>query len=105
MKKLTKRKYDELIDKISRIVIEARTAVVRSINTKIVHTYWMIGKYIVEYEQEGKVRADYGSELMRKVSEELSARLGKGFSQRNLRDMRRMYLSYPKWQTVSAELG
>ncbi len=105
MEKLTKRKYDELISKISKLVIEARTSIVKTINTRIVHTYWTIGKYIVDYEQKGKVRADYGSELMKKVSEELSARLGKGFSQRNLRDMRRIYLTYPKWQTVSAELS
>jgi predicted nuclease of restriction endonuclease-like (RecB) superfamily len=105
MKKLTKREYNNLINKISKLVIESRTAIVKTINTKMVHTYWTIGKYIVKYEQEGRVRADYGSELMKKISEELSANLGKGFSQRNLRDMRRMYLTYQKWQTVSANLS
>ncbi len=114
IKNLAKGKYDELIGKISKLVIEARAAVVRVINTKIVNTYWTIGKYIVEYEQEGKVRADYGSELMKNVSKELSARLGKGFSRSNLQNMRLFYLMYKKsqtpsgklsWQTVSAELS
>ncbi len=114
MEKLTKRKYDELISKISKLVIETRTSIVKTINTRIVHTYWTIGKYIVDYEQKGKVRADYGSELMKKISEELSARLGKGFSRSNLQNMRLFYLTYKKsqtpsgklsWQTVSAELS
>jgi len=105
MRTLVNRSYAELVGRISKLVIESRAAVIKAVNTKIVYTYWMVGKYIIEYEQEGKIRADYGSELMKKVSEELSAKLGRGFSQRNLRDMRRMYLSYPKWQTVSAELS
>lgn len=105
MKNLAKGKYDELIGKISKLVIEARTAVIRVINTKIVNTYWTIGKYIVEYEQKGEVRADYGSELMKKVSEELSARLGKGFSRSNLQNMRLFYLTYKKSQTLSGKLS
>ena len=105
MEKLTKSKYNELIERISGLVAQSRTELAKTINTKIVNTYYTIGKYIVEYEQKGRLRADYGSELMKKLSKELSAKLGKGFSQRNLRDMRRMYLTYPKWQTVSAKLS
>jgi len=105
MEKLTKSKYNELIERISGFVAQSRTELAKTINTKIVNTYYTIGKYIVEYEQKGRLRADYGSELMKKLSKELSANLGKGFSQRNLRDMRRMYLTYPKWQTVSARLS
>ena len=104
MKKI-KNKYEQLIMKISELVNQSRTELARTINTKIVNTYWTIGKYIVEYEQKGKVRAKYGSELMKTLSRELSSKLGKGFSQRNLRDMRRMCLAYPKWQTVSAKLS
>ena len=101
----TKSKYNKLIEKISELVTKSRTELARIINTKIVYTYWNVGKYIVEYEQKGRERADYGSELMKTISRELLAKLGKGFSQRNLRDMRRMYLAYPKWQTVSAKLS
>ena len=105
MEKLTKSKYNELIERISGLVTQSRTELAKTINTKIVNTYWTIGKYIVEYEQKGRLRADYGSELIKKLSKELLVSLGKGFSQRNLRDMRRMYLTYPKWQTVSAKLS
>ncbi len=105
MEKLTKSKYNELIKKISELVTQSRTELAKTINTKIVNTYYTVGKYIVEYEQKGRLRADYGSELMKKLSKELLEKLGKGFSQRNLRDMRRMYLTYPKWQTVSAKLS
>jgi len=101
----TRNNYNKLIEKISELVAKSRIELARIINTKIVYTYWNIGKYIVEYEQKGKERADYGSELMKSISRELSARLGKGFSQRNIRDMRRMYLTYLKWQTVSAKLS
>jgi predicted nuclease of restriction endonuclease-like (RecB) superfamily len=105
MKKLTKTEYAKLIEKISELVTQSRTELAKTINSRIVKTYWAVGKHIVEYEQKGKVRADYGSELMKVLSSELSAKIGKGFSQRNLRDMRRMYLAYPKWQTVSAKLN
>jgi len=105
MEKPTKNKYNELIKKISELITKSRTELAKTINTKIVNTYYTIGKYIVEYEQKGRLRVDYGSELMKKLSKELLANLGKGFSQRNLRDMRRMYLTYPKWQTVSAKFS
>jgi len=105
MKKLTKTDYSDLIEKISKLVNKSRFEIIRAINAEIVITYWTIGKYIVEHEQRGKERAEYGSELMSILSRELSSKFGKGFSQRNLRDMRRMYLAYPKWQTVSAKLG
>ena len=73
MKKLTKNKYNELIEKIADFVTKSRTQLVRTINTAIVNTYWSIGKYIIEYEQKGKERANYGSELMKALSRELSA--------------------------------
>ena len=100
-----KNKYNKLIEKISEFVTTSRTELARIINTKIVYTYWNIGKYIVEYEQKGKERADYGSELMVILSKELSAKLGKGFSRSNLQNMRFIYLNYPKNQTLSGKLS
>ena len=105
MKKLTKIEYNSLIEKISELVSKSRTRLAKTINTKIVNTYWAVGKYIVEYEQKGKVRADYGSELMKTLSRELSAKLGKGFSRSNLQNMRQFYLNYPKSQTLSGKLS
>lgn len=107
MKKLTtsKKKYTELIKKISELVDKSRRELVQAINTKIVNTYWSIGKYIIEYEQRGKERADYGSELIRTLSKELSSRFGKGFSRSNLQNMRLFYLTYKKSQTLSGKLS
>ena len=105
MKKPTKNNYNELIEKISEIVSESRIELAKTINTKIVQTYWSIGKYIVEYEQQGKVRAGYGSELMITLSRELLAKLGKGFSRPNLQNMRLRYLNYQKSQTLSGKLS
>jgi len=91
-----KNKYNKLIEKISELVTTSRTELARIINTKIVYTY---------FEQKGKERADYGSELMVTLSKELSAKLGKGFSRSNLQNMRLIYLNYPKNQTLSGKLN
>ncbi|MBI2652144.1 hypothetical protein HYX00_01650 [Candidatus Woesearchaeota archaeon] len=101
----TKNKYHNLIEKISEIVNKSRSQLARTINTTIVNTYWSIEKYIVEFEQKGKERADYGSELMKAISRELSAKLGKGFSRSNLQNMKLLYLNYPKSQTLSGKLS
>ena len=91
----TKSKYSKLIEKISELVNKSRIELSKTINTKIVYIYWNIGKYIVEYEQKGEERADYGSELIKIISGELSAKLGKGFSRSNIQNMRLFYLNYP----------
>lgn len=98
-------KYSDLIEKISELVNKSRTELVKTINTKIVYTYWSVGKHIVDYEQKGKERADYGSELMKIISRELSAKFGKGFSRSNLQNMRLFYLNYKKSQTLSGKLS
>ena len=105
MKKPIKNNCNELIKKISELVDKSRLELAKTINTKIVQTYWSIGKYIVEYEQQGKVRAGYGSELMITLSRELLAKLGKGFSRPNLQNMRLRYLNYQKSQTLSGKLS
>jgi len=68
---------------------------VRYVNTALVATYWLMGRRIVEYEQKGKERAEYGEELLQKLSQDLKRRFGRGFSPDNLEAMRRFYLSYP----------
>jgi len=101
----TKNKYNKLIEKISELVNKSKTELAKTINTKIVYTYWAIGKHIVEYEQKGRERADYGSELMKTLSSKLLIKLGKGFSRSNLQNMRLFYLNYPKSQTMSGKLS
>lgn len=103
--KLSKTTYSQLIGKIAGILAQARSQAVRQINQILVKTYWEIGREIVEFEQKGKVRADYGSSLMMTLSGELSQKFGKGFSRTNLQNMRQLYLYYPKCQTLSGELS
>ena len=71
----------------------------------MVHTYWQVGHLIVEHEQKGKIRANYGQQQIKILSEQLRQEFGKGFNERNLRNMRSFYLLYPIWQTVSAKLS
>ena len=90
------------IDDIKRLIEDARLNTYAAINAVMLETYWNIGKRIVEQEQHGKSRAEYGTQLLKVLSEELSAAFGKGFSARNLRNYRQFYLSFPHdeiWHT------
>lgn len=80
---------------------EGRNRVATAINTALVQTYWTIGQHIVEYEQQGNERAEYGSKLLDRLSHDLSERYGKGFSRSNVVYIRKFYLSFQKDETVS----
>jgi len=97
--------YKSLLDNVSTLIEEARTKAVKQVNTIIVHTYWVIGRLIVEEEQKGEEKADYGTTLIVELSKDLTKRHGKGFSKSNLFLMRKFYLTYPpqKFQTVSGK--
>jgi predicted nuclease of restriction endonuclease-like (RecB) superfamily len=97
--------YQQLIDRIGECLVQGQQRAFEQVNTLLVETYWQIGQYIVEFEQKGNERAEYGSRLLTQLSRDLKTAYGKGFSRRNVLDMRRFYVSYPKWQTVSAKLG
>ncbi len=99
------RGYNELITTVGVLLEEARKKVYIEINSVLVKTYWEIGKQIVEFEQQGEQKAEYGSGLLDRLSADLKLRYGKGFSRRNLLTMRTLYLRYKKWQTLSAKLG
>ncbi len=101
----SKPRYEKLLADIGSTIERARENAVRAINTELVKANWEIGRHIVEYEQHGEERAEYGSELLARLSKDLRQRYGKGFGRRNVLDMRRFYLAYPKWQTVSAKLS
>ena len=94
-------KYNLLIDNIGVLLAEARSKIAREVNTIMVDTYWNVGKYIVEYEQQGKERAEYGSNLLNRLSKDLTERYGKGFSKSNLLYIRKFYLVFRKSETVS----
>jgi len=93
---------NELVQRISGLINDARHRIVQSVNHTMVLTYFEIGRMIVEEEQNGNVRADYGTQLLKTLSIKLTIDFGKGFSKRNLEQMRQFYLVYSKAQTVSA---
>ncbi|MBN2491313.1 MAG: DUF1016 family protein [Planctomycetes bacterium] len=95
--------YGDLVGGIAALLEDARRASARAVNALMSATYWEIGRRIVEYEQGGKERAKYGTRLIERLSVDLSARYGRGFSERNLEQMRLFYLSWPISQTLSAE--
>ena len=88
---------------ISNLLKEARKSIVSNINTTMTKTYFLIGKRIVEEEQNGDERAEYGENLIKNLSKRLTEEFGKGFSKRNLWQMKQFYLAYSKVQTVSAQ--
>lgn len=97
--------FESLVNRIISLVSKAKDNLLRQIDDTLVITNWHIGEYIVEFEQKGNARATYGEGLMRKLSKRLTLQLGKGFGLSNLHNMRRLYLYYPKFQTVSGKLS
>ena len=93
----------QIISDISHILRQAQQNAYRSINQAMVQAYWLVGRRIVEEEQQGESKAAYGKGVIKNLSEALQAEFGKGFSERNLENMRAFYLQYPIPQTVSAE--
>lgn len=93
--------YNSLVNDIGSVLSDARGKMSREVNSIMVDTYWHIGKYIVEYEQQGKERAEYGSNLLNRLSKDLTRLYGKGFSKSNLLYIRKFYISFKKSETLS----
>ncbi len=89
------------IASIKELLQSARNSIYQTINTTMTQTYWEIGRRIVEEEQGGETRAEYGKGLIKQLSIELTAEFSEGFSVDNLKNMRRFYLAYPKSETAS----
>ena len=87
--------YNSLLDRMVYILVEARTKVVREINKAQVLAYWEIGREMIEFQRKGKFRAEYGEELIMRLSKDMTEKFAKGFSAMNLRNMRRFYLELP----------
>ncbi len=96
---------NELTKKISSLLKIARQKVIREVNQTMVMTYFEIGHLIVEEEQKGKDRAEYGAELIKDLSRKLTKEFGKGFSETNLKQMRQFYQVYSNRQTVTDQFG
>ena len=92
----------ELFQQVVVLLQNARQQVLRSVNSTMTYTYFEIGRMIVEEEQNGKERAEYGKQLLKGLSEQLINEFGKGFSVDNLQNMRKLYLTYSNYETVSS---
>ena len=95
------------INEIKKILKNARQKAYTAVNSAMVEAYWKIGRRIVEEEQSGRERAEYGKEIIKNLSKELTEEFGKGYSYRTLREIRQFYLmfsDFEKWRTVSAKL-
>jgi predicted nuclease of restriction endonuclease-like (RecB) superfamily len=95
--------YPEFVSQLVGLLEQARRNSARSVNSIMTATYWEIGRRIVEQEQRGQRRAQYGKALLRRLAADLTSPFGKGFSERNLLAMREFFLAWSIPQTVSAE--
>lgn len=105
MNNLPSATIDNLYKKIEALVTKARTSVLSSVNIAEVCTKFMVGKYIVEEEQHGKNRAQYGQKILKTLSERLTNRFGEGWSYSNLRQVRKFYLIYEKMTDSVCQIG
>lgn len=105
MAQLDNSSYHTLVEQIGNLLKEGRNKAYYAVNTILVETYWNIGKYIFEYELKGNQRAEYGEELGKRLSRDLTRAYGKGFSHSNIVYMRKLYLAFPKSQTLSDKLS
>ncbi|WP_281635885.1 DUF1016 N-terminal domain-containing protein [Flavobacterium marginilacus] len=90
-----------IFKQVAELLQNARQQVLRTVNSTMVYTYFEIGRIIVEEEQNGKDRAEYGKQLLKGLSEQLTKEFGKGFSLVNIENMRKFYLTYSISETVS----
>ena len=97
--------YQQLLENITAAYGRGRSRAMQAVNTQLLETYWQMGQYIVEFEQEGSATPQYGKQLLKNLSADLKVQLGKGFSVSNLSRFRQFYLGYPNYATVSHNLS
>lgn len=95
--------YINLVEDINALLFSAKQKIERTVNNTMVVTYWHVGQYIVKYEQGGKERAEYGAQLLKRLSAELTKSYGSGYSWRNLYNMTVFYNQFPILQAVTAK--
>ena len=96
--------YQRLVCDITSLWNQAREKAISAVNTELLEANWQTGKYIVEFEQGGKSRAEYGKQLLVTLAKDLTLLNGKGFNRTNLTYMRKLYLAFPKCGTLSHKL-
>jgi len=105
MNHISNSSFSTVTTQIRQLIEQSRHQVAQSINISLLNTYWKIGLIIIEEEQTGKERAQYGKQLITHLAKSLSQDIGKGFSRSNLHNMRNFYLAYPIFQTLSGKLS
>ena len=96
--------YVKLVSLISDVWEKARGRAAVAVNTELLEANWQTGRYIVEFEQQGNIKAEYGKQLLTNLSKDLTRLKGKGYSRSNLFNMRLFYVRFPKIQTLSGQL-
>ena len=96
---------DQLLCQLRGLIQQSRQQALRAVDTVQVRTNWEVGRHIVEFEQGGSGRARYGANLVARLAERLSTEFGRGFDERNLRNMRLFYQVFPIWNAVRSELS
>ena len=96
---------DKMIEKIKEVILNSRQNIAYQVNNTMLLAYWNVGRIIVENEQNGNIKAEYGKRIIKELSKELKKTLGSGFSVSNLFNMRKFYIIYPKFQTLSRKLS
>lgn len=104
-KKIPQPDYEHLLLTISDTYVSGQVKATQAVNIQLLETNWQIGQHIVEFEQGGNVRAEYGKGLISNSARDLSLLHGKGFSASNLKRFRQFYLAYPIGATVSHQLS
>ena len=95
--------YNDLVREIAVLVKKKKGQLYHTINHTITSTYWNIGKYLVEFEQRGNIRAQYGTELLKNLSKDLTRQFGRGYSYRNLQLAKKLYNTFPIMQSLIAQ--
>lgn len=90
---------------VKEIILQSRLSVFRMANSALLESYWQIGKLIIEDEQQGKQRADYGKSTLKNLSKQLTQEFGRGFDESNLRNIRIFYKAFPIRDALRHELS
>jgi predicted nuclease of restriction endonuclease-like (RecB) superfamily len=100
-----KQSFNGLVRELREFITESRRQIVRTVDVAQVLTFWGVGRHIVEFEQGGAARAEFGAKLLSRLSEVLTQDFGKGFDASNLRYMRLFYQAFPICDALRHELS
>lgn len=99
------RRFDGLLNDLRGLIADSRRQVLRAVDAVQVRTCWAVGRHIVEFEQGGAARADYGARLLPQLAGRLTAEFGRGFDASNLHKMKQFYLTFPILDALRPELS